>query len=244
MPEELMIRCEDCGLVFNKITYPECPRCRHLRRKASDILPGALGRADGVDAGAGVAVVQAFLGWALPLILAFLAGGASFMIGVNLSAGLPWNEAPLAVFRVPQPYVVWKKSAAPAPTEVPATVTAPATGMQGAAPASDVLAMDGLEKSLDESNRVSFEGTIRNVSSVAIESARITVAGFDATGTELQSDWMMLAPTKLEPGESGKFRLKVVNHPSIEQYVFKATWTQPVETQIKVLSTLTPPPAP
>ena len=47
MPEELMIRCEDCGLVFNKITYPECPRCRHLRRKASDILPGVGGRVEG-----------------------------------------------------------------------------------------------------------------------------------------------------------------------------------------------------
>lgn len=241
MPEELMIRCEDCGLVFNKITYPECPRCRHLRRKASDILPGLGGRIDGVGPGAGVVMVQAFLGWALPLILAFLAGGASFMIGVNLSAGLPWNEAPLAVFRVPQPYVVWKKSAVAADT---AATPAPAQAAPTqSAEAGETLVMDGLTKGVDESNRVSFEGTIRNVSSVAIESARITVAGFDAAGTELQSDWMMLAPTKLAPGESGKFRLKVVNHPSIEQYVFKATWTQPVEKQIKALSTITPPAA-
>lgn len=240
MPEELMIRCEDCGLVFNKITYPECPRCRHLRRKASDILPGVGGRADG--SGAGAAMVQAFLGWALPLILAFLAGGASFMIGVNLSAGLPWNEAPLAVFHVPQPYVVWKKTAA-GPAQASTTAPAPVAPAE-AASGSETLSMDALTKSLDESNRVSFEGTIRNVSSVAIESARVTVAGFDATGTELQSDWMMLAPTKLEPGESGKFRLKVVNHPSVEQYVFKATWTQPVERQIKVLSTIAPPAAP
>lgn len=242
MPEELMIRCEDCGLVFNKITYPECPRCRHLRRKASDILPGVGGRVEGGGTGAGAAMAQAFLGWALPLILAFLAGGASFMIGVNLSAGLPWNEAPLAVFRVPQPYVVWKKVATPGPTETRGSAPAPAPAAQATA-GGDVLAMDALAKGLDESNRVSFDGTIRNVSNVAIESARITVAGFDATGTELQSDWMMLAPTKLEPGESGKFRLKVVNHPSIEQYVFKATWTQPVEKQLRVLSTIAPPAA-
>ncbi len=240
MPEELMIRCEDCGLVFNKITYPECPRCRHLRRKASDILPGAGVRTDFRATGSAAAAVQAFLGWALPLIVAFLAGGASFMIGVNLSAGLPWNEPPLAVFRVPQPYVVWKV-ARPTTTEPAGPVTEQPVVAQSE---SDVLVMDALEKSTDESNRVSFDGTVRNVSSVAVESARITVAGFDATGTELQSDWMMLAPTKLEPGESGKFRLKVVNHPAIEQYAFKATWTQPVEKQLKTLSALPAPATP
>ncbi len=240
MPEELMIRCEDCGLVFNKITYPECPRCRHLRRKASDILPGAGVRSDFRVPGSTAVAVQTFLAGALPLVLAFFAGGAFFMIGVNLSAGLPWNEPPLAVFRVPQPYVVWKV-ARPTATE-PSSPTAPAQ-VAAAEPTSDVLVMDALDKSTDEANRVSFEGTVRNVSSVAIDSARITVAGFDATGTELQSDWNMLAPTKLEPGESGKFRLKVVNHPAIEQYAFRATWTQPVDKQLKVLSAVPGPAA-
>ena len=240
MPEELMIRCEDCGLVFNKITYPECPRCRHLRRKASDILPGAPVRAEERQAAQRSAALQDFLSGALPMVVAFLAGGASFMIGVNVSAGLAWNEAPVAVLKVPMPYVVWHvaRSDVPANSTDQTPAAPPKTG-EGL----DAVVLDGLTKSVDDSNRVSFEGTLRNTANVAIDSTRISVSGYDATGTEIQSDWMLLAPARLDPGESGKFRLRILNHPSIEQFAFKASWNQPVEREVKTMPVVAPPAA-
>src|SRR5262245_24148620 len=150
MPEELMIRCEDCGLVFNKITYPECPRCRHLRRKASDILPGAPVRVEAPPPSRTPAVVQEFLAGTLPLVVAFLAGGASFMIGVNLSAGLPWNESPIAVLKVPTPYVVWHVARSDA-LGADQEAQEPPRASEGL----DAVALDQLNKTVEEGNRVS-----------------------------------------------------------------------------------------